>query len=124
MPTGYLHLLRVDGAAAALERLRADSGIWQAEPWRSMFGVSVTEDRESGSVIYRYEDDHKRPAPAAADVAAAYPDLTLSHEFADELCQIAGRQRFAQGVCIEDTRLDPQQLDWIEWETDEDEQEE
>lgn len=101
MPTEYLHRLQVEGAAAA--------------PWQSIYGLRVVEDLEGGSLTYRYEDDYKRPAPSAADVAAAHPGLSFSHEFTDEFGQVAGRQRYSGGVCVEDVRLEPEELDWIAW---------
>jgi hypothetical protein len=80
-----------------------------------MFGLQVVEDPENGSLTYRYNDDHKRPAPLAADISAAYPDLKLSHEFTDEFGGIAGRQSYANGVCLENVTFDADQLDWVEW---------
>lgn len=118
MPTELLHRLRVEGPDDALARLRRDNEIWQAQPWRSMFALTVLEEAP-GVCTYRYYDDHKRPAPAAVDIAAAHPDLSFSHEFTDEFGTIAARQRFADGECVEDVHLDARELDWLEWDDEE-----
>jgi hypothetical protein len=50
MPTEYLHRLQVEGAAEALERLHGHSELWHAQPWRSMYRLSVVEELEAGSL--------------------------------------------------------------------------
>lgn len=75
----------------------------------------IEGDSGSGSLTFRYSDDYKRPSPAAVEIAAAHPGLSICHEYSDEFGQVAVRQRFADGVRIEDVAVDAQALNWIGW---------
>jgi Ferredoxin-like domain in Api92-like protein len=108
MPTEQLHRLSVKGSPRALARFRADKRLWEVEPWSSLFGVRLDEgNAKAGQLVYRYNDDWKRPGPSIAEMAAAYPKLDFIHEYCDEFGEIAGRTRYVAGSEVETTEVDP-----------------
>jgi len=118
MPTEILRRVVVEGPPAALAHFRADEGLREVEPWTHMYGMSL-DDSAPGRLVYRYNEDFKRPGPSVARMSAAHPELVLQLETCDEFGERAVRTRFTGGVAVERTVVDPYQLDWIEWEGDE-----
>lgn len=120
VPTEYVHRLLVYGPARALARFEGDASIWEVQPWAGMFGLKV-DHPDDERLIHRYNDDYKRPAPSIEKMAAEYPDLTFTAEYCDEFGTVAVRPSYAGGVEVAAERVDPYELDWIEWQHDEEE---
>jgi len=85
-----------------------------------MFGATL-DASPANHLIYRYSEDHKRPAPLVASMYEAHPELQFSLEYCDEFGSNGGRVRYADGTRSSERRIDPHGFDWIEWESDEDE---
>jgi hypothetical protein len=121
MPTMTYYRLEVTGPAAGLEAVRRDRRVWQKEPWAGFFGGPERreDDPQAGRLVYLWADDYKRPGPSVADIAAAYPQLTLLLEYADETGSIAGRADYADGSEVRSGHVEPEELEWVEWDDDE-----
>jgi pimeloyl-ACP methyl ester carboxylesterase len=120
MPTESLYRLVVEGATAELLAFREDRSLWAHEPWSAMFEARL-EGSEGPTLIYRYGDDYKRPAPAVKAMAAAHPRLRLTLEWCDEFGTVGGRARYVEGRKLDSERVDPLGLEWVKWEEAEDE---
>src|SRR4051794_369562 len=120
MPTMSYYRLEVTGPAAALEAVRGDRRVWHMEPWAGFFGGPQRreDDPRAGRLVYVWADDYKRPGPSVADIAAAYPQLTFVLEYADETGAVAGRAHYANGANVRSRRVDPGELEWMEWDDD------
>jgi hypothetical protein len=101
--------LEVTGPAAGLEAVRGDWSVWQMEPWAEFFGGPERreDDPQAGRLVCLWADDYKRPGPSVADIAAAYPQLTLVLEYADETGSVARRAHYADGAEVRYGRVEP-----------------
>ena len=120
MPTELLRQLVAKGPQASLERLREDAA-WHAQPWSLLYSAVFDKDGDvTGRLVVRYTEDFKRPGPSVRDLASRYRDLDLTLEYCDEFGTKAGRMRFVQGRQLKTIELGPYDLDWVDWERDDD----
>lgn len=117
MPTESLNRLIVQGDPTLLSAFRNDREVWDVDPWSALFGARLEHDGPSW-LVYRYEEDGKRPAPDPADIASRHPALRFVHEVCDEFGGVAVRSQYASGRQVERARVDATDLDWIEWDAE------
>ena len=86
--------------------------------WDAMFAVASL-DVEHGIAEYRFHTAWSPPDAWLREVSRRHPEFTLLHEYVEEMQQFAGRARWIGGVRVQHEELDPQSLDWDEWEEDE-----
>lgn len=115
MPTELHRQLVVDGPRAALAAFRDDDAVWEVRPWREWFTLHLDEDGPD-RLVYRYIEDHKRPAPSTEAQSAAHPELLFTLEYCDEFGSKAGRTRYKGGKALTNETLEALSLSWMEWE--------
>jgi hypothetical protein len=77
--------------------------------------------RDEGSVTYSFATAWSPPDAWLAHVSDAHPGLTFRHEFCEEMAHFAGRRIWHRGELVEHEPLDPDEVEWMEWEEAEDE---
>ena len=122
MPTMSFYKLVIQGPPARLTDFRADDTVWRVEPWRDFFGgPELREDNAaSGQLVYLWADDYKRPGPSVGNIAAGHPQLSMTLEWSDESGGVAERVHYLDGAKTHTADVDPYELEWMEWEEDDD----
>lgn len=106
MATQYGHRLGVEGDPQALGRLGADGAVWHLEPSRCLESLQVTGDVGNGTLTFPLRRRLQATGTSDCTARRAYPGLLFSYEFTDEFGDLARRQRYIGGACVEDVGLD------------------
>ena len=69
-------------------------------------------------VILVEDDDHTRER--LARTIAGHPQLSLTLEWSDESGAVAERVHYLDGAQVATADVDPYELEWMEWEEDDD----
>jgi hypothetical protein len=124
MATLSYYKLVIDGPAARVMEFRTDEDVWKVEPWLEFYGgPDLREDHAvADRLVYMWADDYKREGPSVARIAAGYPELTMVLEWSDEFGGVAERVRYVDGKQADSARVDPEELEWMEWQDDQGEE--
>jgi hypothetical protein len=85
--------------------------------WAAMRLERAVEARD-GEVVYLFESTGSPPRGWVAWVSQSHPKLSFALEFIEEFCDAAGGARWQAGVLVETWDVDPDSVDWVEYDED------
>ena len=105
------------------ERRFPDWFAWRREHWGTKWDAHwprvVEAQLDEGSITYSFATAWRPPDAWLAFVSAAHSELAFRLEYCDEMAHFAGRGFWQAGSLTDHEELDPDEVDWMEWEEEE-----
>jgi Ferredoxin-like domain in Api92-like protein len=94
---------------------------WRTQHWGTKWDAMWPDviERRVGSITYSFATAWGPPDAWLQFVSGEHVKLTFRHEFCEEMRHFAGRAEWHAGSLIAQERLDPDEVEWMEWVEDE-----